>query len=264
MTPFKAISDLEYSCPGGIPLLLDLYLPLHARRPAAAVLWVPGGGWGHCDRKTAPLVLLEHGFVMASLMYRTTSQAVAPANIHDCKAAVRWLRANAAQHGIDPHRIGAWGSSAGGHLVALLGTTDGMPDLEGNGENAGQSSAVQAVCDFCGPTDLAQMAAPDIQERHPHLEGILEAYLGGPVTRYQKLARLVSPLSHVSARCAPMLIVHGEADGTVPVGESRMFYKALQAAGADAVLHVLPEVGHGWDARLTDDLVVSFFKTKLA
>lgn len=230
----EVIRDLEYSRPDGLALHLDLYLP--GTRPAPVVMWVPGGGWGHCKRESVPLVLLEHSFAMASVSYRTTAQATAPANIHDCRAAVDWLRANASRYGLDARRVGAWGSSAGGHLVAMLAT---MPGL------------LQAACVFCAPTDLVQ--------EHP----IIEAYLGGPLRERRALAASVSPRRHVTRNCPPILIVHGEKDTTVPVSESREFYAALQRVGATSTLHVLPEVGHGWEAKLSDEIVVSFFKAKL-
>ena len=176
---------------------------------------------------------------MASIDYRLTSTAPFPAQIEDCKAAVRWLRANASTYRLDADQIGAWGMSAGEHLAALLGTSGGVPELEGGGDNMQYSSRVQAVCDVAGPADLPAM--PNLgAKRIAAIEGLL----GGPVEKDKVKAIAASPIHYVSKDDPPFLIVHGAGDRVVPVEQSQRFYEALQNAGVNATLKILPEVGH--------------------
>ena len=260
------IRDLQYACPDGFPLHLDLCLPAENGGTFPVVVWICWGGWCECDKRWAPFssLLVANGFATAAIRYRTSHEALAPASIQDCKAAVRWLRANAAQYNLDPDRIGAWGSSAGGHLAALLGVSAGVPELEGDGGNAEYSSAVKAVCDFCGPTDLMRMAVPEIRAKFAQLAWATEKYLGGPILEHRDLARLVSPLTHVNRNAPAVLIFHGSDDVCVPVEESRSLYEALRNAGANVALQVLSGDGHTWDhLTLTDENVISFFKREL-
>ena len=194
---------------------------------------------------------------------KATFTEAAPGNVHDCKAAVRWLRANAAAYGIDPTRIGALGGSAGAHLVALLGTTNGRQELEGNGGNPAQSSAVQAVCEFCAPVDLTRGAQPALRKKYPLLYECVEAYLGGPLEKRMELAKLVSPLRYVSPTSAPTLIIHGDADDIVSVEESIVFYDALKQAGVDATLHVAKGATHDLTWSTYGNQVVAFFRRTL-
>ena len=155
--PALAQRDLVYARAGAKDLLLDLYLPEGAPRPLPLVVWIHGGGWRNGAKEQTPARrLVERGYAVASINYRLSGEAIFPAQIHDCKAAVRWLRANAAKYGLDAGRVAAWGSSAGGHLVALLGTSGGIMELEGGLGNADQSSRVQAVVDFFGPHGFPQ------------------------------------------------------------------------------------------------------------
>ena len=150
--------DLIYASTQQKQLALDLYIPDGApKRPL--VVWIHGGAWRAGSRAKPPaLYLTAQGYAVASISYRFSQEAVFPAQIHDCKAAIRWLRANALKYGYDATRIGVWGASAGGHLAALLGTSGGVKGLEGDLGNARESSTVQAVVDFFGPTDLPQMS----------------------------------------------------------------------------------------------------------
>src|SRR5687768_12543691 len=152
--------DLPYVENGKSSQSLDLFIPAGATadKPLPLVVWIHGGGWRQGDKaRCLALPLLAHGYAVASINYRLSGEAQFPAQIHDCKAAIRWLRANAKEHGIDADRIGVWGSSAGGHLVALLGTSGDVKELEGELGNAGVSSRVQAVCDFFGPAELSSV-----------------------------------------------------------------------------------------------------------
>ena len=164
ITAAKSICDLEFVNREGQALCLDLHLPAAAAGPVPVIVGIPGGGWRQTTRKSVPLFLANHGFALACVDYRGSETAKAPANLLDCKAAVRWLRANAARYQLDAERIGAYGASAGGHLAALLGCTAGVCALEADaGDPPAVSSAVQAVCEVCGPTDLARCATPEIK-----------------------------------------------------------------------------------------------------
>jgi acetyl esterase/lipase len=267
MKTIREFRDLPYADYNGRILRLDLYVPETGGALLPAILYVRGGGWTGTTKKEATFmgpILAREGFVTAVIEYRSSNEAIAPANIQDCKAALRWLRANAKTYGIDPNRIGATGGSAGGHLVALLGTTNGVKELEGSGGNAEFSSDVQAVVDFCGPTDLLWVAIPEHRKQFKVLYDVTAIYVGGPVDERRELAKLVSPLHHVSPSTVPMLIVHGEADAVVSVEESVILHDALKKAGTDVALRSLPGAGHSWDWELTRAEVVGFFRRTLA
>ena len=265
MNPIRTIKDLPYANYNGRELRLDLFIPTGQSKTRPAILWVRGGGWRtgdkNCDNPGAAMA--AQGFVAAVLEYRGSAEAVAPGNVHDCKAAVRWLRANAGTYGIDPDRIGAAGESAGGHLVALLGATAGCRALEGEGGNPTLPSSVQAVCDFCGPTDLTRMAHSSIRKQYSVLSDVTVEYLGGPVEQRLELARLVSPLNHASPSTAPTLMIHGDADTIVPVEESIIFYDSLKKFGVDATLHRVATGTHELAWATYGVPVMAFFRRTL-
>jgi acetyl esterase/lipase len=236
----KAVRDLDYGGQGLRNQNLDLYIPPGAG-PFPLIVWIHGGGWAYQDKNPCEaLRFLSRGYVVASINYRLSDQAIWPAQIEDCKGAIRFLRAHAADYRIDPSRIGAWGSSAGGHLVAMLGVTGGNADLEGVvGGNRQTSSRVQAVCDWFGPTDLGKFS-------DPRALVLVVKLLGGPP------ARSASPMTYAptltGANTPPFLIMHGENDVEVPTEQSRIFYDALKQAGVDATLSLTPNRGHGFEA----------------
>ncbi len=239
--------DLPYSESGHERQKLDLYLPANAKN-APLVVWIHGGGWQNGSKDRSPaLMLLSHGYAVASINYRLSSHAQFPAQIEDCKAAIRWLRAHARQHGYDPDRIAAWGSSAGGHLVALLGVTGEVKDFD-RGENPGVSSRVQAVVNFYGPSELLTMDAQsgaNSKMKHNAPDSPEAKLLGGPIQEHKERARQASPLHYISPDDAPMLIVHGDSDPLVPVKQSEVFFAALKKAGVDASLYIVKSGGHG-------------------
>ena len=265
MKAIRVIKDLPYANYDGRVLRLDLFIPDDVPAPRPTIMWVRGGGWSEVDKNVdhPGEFLAQHGFVAANIEYRSSREVIAPGNVHDCKAAVRWLRANAGAYGIDPNRIGVYGGSAGGHLVALLAVTMGVKELEGNGGNANVSSAVQAACDYCGPADLTRIAIPAIRQQFSVLYEATAEYLGGPVEERVELARFISPLTWVSPAAAPLWIVHGDADSIVPVEESLLFYDALKKAGAPASLQIVKGGDHSWDQQLTDDKLIAFFRQAL-
>jgi len=258
------IPNIEYAVADGISLRLDLYLPQDATGPVPLVLWVHGGAWRAGDKHPtyAPETLGE-SYAVASVNYRLTDVAQFPAQIHDVKAAVRFLRGNADRYGLDPDRFGAWGSSAGGHLVALLGTSCGNADVEGTlGDHLDESSCVQAVCDFYGPTDflvlLDERGGRDARRSMPE-----DALLGGPVEENIVLATLASPIAHVDPSDPPFLIMHGSDDATVPVEQSIAFDAVLQEADVESTLIVIDGAGHGFP-RTEIGPVKTFFDRHLA
>ena len=246
--------DLSYVKDGQERQRLDLYLPGDpatagaARKTRPLVIWVHGGGWEAGSKHDCPAKpLVARGYAVASIGYRLSSQAVFPAQIEDCKAAVRWLRAHAAEYGIDPTRIGAWGASAGGHLVALLGTTAGTRQFDVGGD-LGQPSAVQCVLDWFGPADLLHWGDPPFTAVMDSPNTALARLLGGPVHTHVELARSASPVSFVDKSSAPFLIMHGDHDNTVPLQQSEELDTALRKAGVESTCKVVFGAGHGGTA----------------
>ena len=255
--------DLVYATRGDQKLMLDFYRPTGATTPLPVVIWIHGGGWtgGTRARIVSPARLLPHGFAIASISYRFAPKlpaagAVFPAQIEDCRSAVRWLRAQAPRLGIDPKRIGAWGLSAGGHLAALLGTSAARKEWD-VGEHLDQSSEVQAVCDWFGVT---QFIAPEGQDTAAEgsRKDAMANLLGGAPASVVELARAANPLTHIAAGCPPFLIMHGADDTTVLPYHSRNLHEALKAAGADSTYHLVPGQKHAMsDAQYPP--VVDFF-----
>jgi acetyl esterase/lipase len=260
--------DLVYKRVNGRALALDLYCPEKFSSPLPVIIWLHGGGWsrGRKEGHSPALSLVDGGYAVASVDYRLTGMAPFPAQIEDCKAAVRWLRANASKYNLDPDRIGVWGFSAGGHLAALLGTSGGVQELEGDGDKLSYSSRVQAVCVVSGPGDLLQLyrdalAAP--AEMNPKVKPALEALIGGSPEQNKAKAMAASPISYVSKDDPPFLIIQGENDPTVPVSVTKSFFAALKAAGVDATLEIAAGRGHGVGGPQFQPLIKMFFDKHL-
>ncbi len=202
---------------------------------------------------------------MASINYRLTSHAVFPAQIEDCKAAVRWLRAHAAEYRLDPDKFGVWGSSAGGHLVALLGTSGEVKEFDVK-TNLDQSSKVQAVCDYYGPTDLAAFVTRPGYERHADSNSPESKLLGGVVMENLDKAAKANPITYVDKADPPFLIVHGDKDPTVPINQSELLFDALKKTGVSAHFHTIHGAGHGgpgFSGKNIEDMVAKFFDQRL-
>jgi acetyl esterase/lipase len=245
----KALTDLEYVPGGHERQKLDLYLPVDAKGPLPVVVWIHGGAWKQGSKDRCPAVpLATKGYAVASINYRLSQHAPFPAQIEDCKAAIRWLRAKAKNYQLDPEHIGVWGASAGGHLVALLGTTAGLKELEGNGGNLDQSSKVQAVVYWFGASDLRI-----IPERDTTAQSAIGQLLGGSLKDKKELAALASPVTHVTKDAAPFLIMHGDKDILVAFSQSELLEAALKKAGAEAMLIKVEGAGHGGPQFLNDE-----------
>jgi len=262
----KVLRDVEYAKVDGKSMALDLYLP---DRPAGArlplVIWVHGGAWRAGSKDGTPAVaLLRDGFAVASISYRLSQAAKFPAQINDCKGAVRFLRANAAKYNLDPNAFGAWGSSAGGHLVALMGTAGDANELEGDvGGNVGVSSRVQAVCDFFGPTDFMAMKGLPSTIQHMSADSPESQLLGAPVAENPDRAKQASPVTYVTKDDPPFLICHGDKDMTVPLNQSELLNDALTKAGVTSELYVVKGAGHGQfrDPAVGEKVRAFFIKT---
>jgi acetyl esterase/lipase len=264
-------ADLAYGQAGGETLRLDLARPKAGKGPFPAIVCIHGGGWSAGSRRDAAPVALElarRGYVAAAVGYRLAPKHRWPAQIEDVKRAVRWLRANAAKHRIDPERIGAVGVSAGAHLAALLGTTTPKEKLEGPGDE-GQSSRVRAVVAWAGPYDF--VAGLDGLVRQEPVQGqtagtLVAQFLGGSPSDAAEKYRTASPTTHATKDDAPFLLIHGGADRLVPMEQAELFEKALKAAGVEVELRRYPSAGHGLEgADLLDALTASldFFEKKL-
>jgi acetyl esterase/lipase len=261
-TKAKRHNDLVFAEVDGQKLLLDLYLPPEGQanlpteqvRPLALVVYIHGGSWIGGSRKECPVSgLAEHGFAVASISYRFSNRAIFPAQIHDCKGAIRWLRAHAKEYGFDTERIGVAGSSAGGHLAVLLGTSGDVKELEGEvGGNLDQSSKVKAIVDFYGPADFI-LRSKTQPSRADKPGSSTHGLLGGPASEKVDLARLASGVTHVTADDAPLLIFHGDRDTTVLLDQSERLRDVYKAAGLPVTLHVLPGAGHGGEAFASEE-----------
>ena len=256
--------DLVYKRINGAVLTLDLYCPEKVSGPLPVIVWIHSGGWSRGRKERCPAVtLVQDGYAVASIDYRLTTTAPFPAQIEDCKAAVRWLRANASTYHLDPDHIGVWGHSAGGHLAALLGTSGGVRELEGTGDNMSYSSRVQAVCVVSGPGDLLQLyraaTGPSGTEINPKVKPALEALIGVPVEENKTKAMAASPITYVSKDDPPFLIIHGEIDSTVPVSQAESFAAALKAAGVETTLEIAPGRGHGAGGPKFQPMIKAFF-----
>ena len=257
--------NLEYVTGGGSAQNLDLYLPPTKSGLLPVVVYVHGGGWSSCtkdDWHPSFHDLLIHGIAVANINYRLSGQAPFPAQIEDCKAAVRWVRAHAKEYHLDPDHIGIWGHSAGGHLAALTGVTNQVKKLEGNGGNADVSSSVQAACDWSGPVDLVKIVQ-DGRAANAVLWDFVVKLMGGEAGATKEALAEATPGTYVSAGSVPFLIMHGELDKIVPLDQCKALDAALKKAGAETTLIIVPNEGHG--ICKPDDLarVTAFFDQHL-
>lgn len=284
--PFATVPTFS----GTTTLMMDIYAANTGSGARPLLVWIHGGGWQGGSHNQVPqmaLALRDRGVTVASIGYRLSGEAIFPAQIHDCKAAIRFLRANAATYNIDPSRIAVWGSSAGGHLAALVGTTGNAPSIEGDvGGNLGFSSSVLAIATYFGPTDLLNMALDcDLQSigctiNHDDPtsgeskllgltganEGIgwLRANAANPAPPFPEkmaLAASVNPITHLDAEDPPMYIAHGDLDTTVPLNQSTRLHNAAITTGVQHEYVVVPGASHGFlgtaAGEVTGDWIVS-------
>lgn len=244
--PFRKVSDLVFAEVDGRELLLDLYLP-QASRPLPLIVYVHGGAWRAGSRDSMPLIaLLGAGYAIASVDYRLTPEARFPAQVHDIKAAIRFLRGNQDHYRYDSRKVAIAGSSAGGHLAALVGVTNGTAELEGSvGAHLDQSSEVQAIIAYFGASNLLTI----LHQSTPHGLSVrkpaLQLLLGGQPEQQRQLAMLASPVFHVDRSDPPLLLLHGDQDPQMPINQSHELHGKFKSLGLSVALHVLHGAAHG-------------------
>lgn len=244
------LRDVVFGKGGGRDLTMHIVMPKEkSATPMPAYVWIHGGGWQAGTKEGGigqVIPMVRDGFVGATIEYRLTGEAPFPAQIEDCKCAIRYLRAHAKKYNLDPKRIAVGGSSAGGHLVALLGTSDGVKELEGSGGWADRSSAVQAVVDLYGPTDFKTFVTTRGYESH-NRDGSPESKLlgGGEVLSNEVGIKRVNPITYVDKDDPPFLIIHGSNDRTVPLNQSEAMHQALKSVKVESTLHIIEGAGHG-------------------
>jgi acetyl esterase/lipase len=256
--------DVEYANPGDEHLLLNLARPKTGEGPFPAVLCIHGGGFRAGTRDSYDglcIKLAQRGYVAATITYRLAPKHKFPAAVQDSKAAVRWLRANAATFRINPDKIGVTGGSAGGHLAQFLGVTAHVPEFEGNGGNAEQSSSVACVVNFFGPSDFTKSYGKSVDAAQ-----VLPLWLGGNLETARRLHIKASPLYWVTPDAAPTLCVHGTEDKYVAYEQAVWIVDKLKAAAVEAELLTLKGAGHGFkgaDAQTAEQALFDFFDQKL-
>jgi acetyl esterase/lipase len=233
--------DIVFTTINGQELKLDIAYPKDTGKTRPAIVYIHGGGFEMGDKPTDQAVFFsKNGFVGIAIQYRLSSVAKFPAAVHDCKTAIRWVRANAKRYGVDPDRIGVIGESAGGYLVAMMGTSGGDSYLEGDGPYREYSSKVQAVVDLFGPIDFGSMKdAPT---------GPVAKFLGKTAEEAPELVKKANPITYVDAGDPPTLMIHGEKDDLVPLQQSELLYAALNKAGVHAKVAGVKNAGHGFSA----------------
>jgi acetyl esterase/lipase len=240
----RNINDIPYARVAARTLALALHLPAGVADPPL-VVYVHGGAWRDGNKDEYPRFLVTQGFAVASVDFRSSEEARFPADVHDIKAAVRFLRAKARDYGYAGERIAISGSSSGGHLAAMVGTTNGVATLEGNvGDYLRESSAVQALVSWFGAANLDSILA----QSTPFGLGVrvpaLKLLLGGLPTEVPALAKLASPVTHVSAGDPPALLLHGRQDQQMPMEQTVELAAAYQRAGLPVETIILDGVGH--------------------
>jgi acetyl esterase/lipase len=246
--PVRSDTGLVYARRATGDLLLDLHRPSPGDGPVPVVLWLHGGGWFTGDRTLAP-DLAHHvratGCAFASIEYRLSGQALFPAQLHDVRAAIRFLRDRAGELGLDPRAVGAWGASAGGHLAALAGLTGHLDALPGEEDTEGDAS-VQAVAESYGPVDLAAVVAESGRPASDAASAPEARLLGGPPSERVELARYANPLTWVHPAAPPFQISHGTGDDLVSHTQSERLHRALAAQGVSSELYLVDDFRHGF------------------
>jgi acetyl esterase/lipase len=244
----RVSKDIVYETVGKRELHLDLYRPAKSKTALPVVIWIHGGGWknGSKNNPRTAIGMLFRGYAVASVEYRLSGEAIFPAAIEDCKAAVSFLRLHAKKYNLDPRKYGVWGSSAGGHLVALLGASNETRIFDTHPVTKKASSKVQAVCDWFGPTDFLRMN--DVKGRidHDHARSPESQFIGGPIQENKEKVSKANPITYVTKSAPPFLIMHGDRDALVIFNQSELLHAALKKAGAQSTLYKAVNGGHGF------------------
>lgn len=258
--------DVAIGSGGECPITMDIVAPAsNPGQPLPVLVYIHGGGWSKGDKNDHAIQITHYApsYVGVAVNYRLTYKDASgvprnlfPAQIEDVKLAIRFLRAKAADYFLDPDRIGVWGTSAGGHLAALLGTSAGQPALEGNGGWSNQSSAVNAVVDFSGPADFTTEFADAWNS--------VTALLGDTACDAAALAHSATPGTYATSSDPPFLVLHGDTDTTVPCRDSTALTRELRAAGVRVTHGLVSGAGHSLKAAMwTDTLAKAFLSFHL-
>ena len=256
-------TDLVYSKVGDTELKLDIARPAEGEGPFPTVLVIHGGGWTQGNKRDSAGLLVafaKRGYVAVSPQYRFCPKDTFPAQVHDVKAAVRWVKAHAKDYKVDADHVGAMGFSAGGHLALMLGLTGPADGLEGDVAAGSPNAKVQAVVNYFGPTDLAAADIPDVSRP------LVQAFLGGSPSDKPKETAQASPLTYVSKGDAPVLTFQGTKDPLVPHTQATKLADAMTASGVAGRVELLLGASHGWggdDLKRTLDETFAFFDTYL-
>ena len=260
---FATAYDLVYSRPGSDELRLDVAYPAEGAGPFPGVVVLYGGAWRVGNKwGNRPLLaeFAKRGFVAVAPQYRHCPKDVFPAQIHDVKAAVRWLRGHAADYKLDVDHIGAMGFSAGGHLALMLGVTGPDDGLEGDAPPGSPSSKVQAVVNYFGPSDLTATDVPEVSVN------LVRDFLGARNVDRPDLAAKASPVTYLTRDDAPILTFHGTRDPLVPPNQSTKLAEAMSRVGVSGRVELLIGAGHGWtgpEMSRTMDETYDFFEKRL-
>ena len=256
--PAAYTPDIEYARYGDRALRIQLLQP-RAKGPFPLLVYVQGSAWRPQNLYMALPQLADfahRGFVVASVEYRPTLEAIFPAQIQDVKAAIRFLKSNAARFNLDPVRVAVWGDSSGGHMAVMTGVSEGVAEFD-TPDYPDQSSGVRTVVDFYSPTDLLQMSKYPSKVDHDHASSPESFLVGGPLQENPEKAAQANPITYISKErpLPPFLIMHGDQDATVPFNQSVLLYEALKAAGQDATFYKVKGAGHGdgfWTPEILD------------
>ncbi len=268
----KVERNIPYVENGHPNQVLDLYLPDQpSDKPLPLMIWIHGGAWMAGSQANPPMLyLVKEGFAVASIQHRFSSHAIWPAQAYDCKAAIRFLRDHAAKYNLDPNYFGVGGDSSGGHLAAFIGTSGDVSEMEGDLGNTNISSRVQAVVDWFGPTDftlMAQQSVPGSMIQHDSPNSPESLLLGGPVQEMLELANTANPLTYIDVNDPPFLIMHGDNDQLVPLGQSVILAKALIDAGIEEVtmktIHGAQHEGPEFHSEESRQMIEEFLSRKL-
>ncbi|MCL6518410.1 MAG: alpha/beta hydrolase [Armatimonadetes bacterium] len=270
----ELIKDIPYSLDGNEKHRLDiLRLKKPSKDPMPVIVWIHGGGFrGGSKTSGYPRLIrfVRRGYLGVTIDYRFSTEKIFPAQIHDCKCAIRFLRAHSKKYNLDPERIGVWGASAGGYLVSMLGTTGGIEEFEGNGGWQEYSSRVQAVVDFYGMTDF--LAIEELVKQGKATERFMihdgkdsaSGLLGGPFWENPELCRKASPTTYASKDDPPFYIFHGDNDPLTPHSQSQLLHDVLRKAGVDSHIYIVKGGKHGWPSRPdVDEKIDAFFDKHL-
>ncbi len=245
---FNAETNIAYVENGSPNQVLDIYLPEQPpEKPLPLMIWIHGGAWSGGSQANPPvLYLLNEGYAVASIQHRFSSQAKWPEQSYDCKAAIRFLRANAEKYHLDPDHFGVGGDSSGGHLAAFVGTSGGVAEMEGDLGNPGVSSSVQAVVDWFGPTNFLLMDAQNGGRglQHNPANSPESNLVGGAIQEHPDAVKSANPVTFVDKSDPPFLIMHGDNDQLVPLGQSIILAKALIDAGVEVTMQTIAGAGH--------------------